>query len=108
MNKSPRVAPYASFAHGDEAEPAEAKKIIDMERMMEEEGVKCFVVVAAEAWLGRRVSRAVCALVPEHAESNKHLFPETCLQHDWTDDSAKSEALEFEYRPVSDPDDKHK
>ena len=39
-------------AHPDEAETAEAKKIIDMERMMDEEGVKCFFVMAAEA-LGR-------------------------------------------------------
>ena len=38
-------------AHGDEAETAEAKKIIDMERMIEEEGVKCFVLMAAEAFL---------------------------------------------------------
>ena len=37
------------FAHGDEAETAEAKRIIEMERLMEEEGVKCFVVMAAEA-----------------------------------------------------------
>ena len=34
-------------AHGDEAETAEAKKIIDMESMMEEEGVKCFVLMTA-------------------------------------------------------------
>ena len=46
-------------AHGDEAQTAAAKKIIDMERMMEEEGVKCFVVMDAAAPLGRRVSRAV-------------------------------------------------
>ena len=36
-------------AHGDEAETAEAKKIIEMERLMEEEDVKCFVVMAADA-----------------------------------------------------------
>ena len=36
-------------AHGDEAETAEAKKIIEMERLMKEEGVKCFVVMAADA-----------------------------------------------------------
>ena len=35
-------------AHGDEAETAEAVRIIEMERLMEEEGVKCFVVMAAE------------------------------------------------------------
>ena len=36
-------------AHGDEAETAEAKRIIEMERLMEEEGVKCLVVMAADA-----------------------------------------------------------
>ena len=42
------------------------------------------------------------------AESNKHLFPESCLQDDWTDDYAKSEAFEAEYRAVIDPDDGQK
>ena len=67
-------------AHADDAETAEAKKIIDMERMMEEEGVKCFVLMAAEAPLGRRVTRAVRVLAPEGAESEDYLFPESCLQ----------------------------
>ena len=62
-------------AHGDEAETAEAKKIIEMERLMEEEGIKCFVVMAADAPLGTRMSRAVRVLAPEGAESDKHLFP---------------------------------
>ena len=88
-------------AHGDEAETAVAKNIIDMECLMEEEGVKCFVVMAADAPLGSRVSRAVRALAPEGAESDKHLFPESCLQDDWTDNYAKCES---EYRAVTDPD----
>ena len=46
-------------AHSNEAETAEAKKIIDMERMMEEDGVKCFVVMAADDPLQRMLSRAV-------------------------------------------------
>ena len=46
-----------------------------MQRMMEEKGVKCFVVIAADALLKRRVSRAVRVLVTEAAESNNHLFP---------------------------------
>ena len=54
-------------AHGDEAETAEAKKIIDMERMMEEDGVKCFVLMAADAPLGRRMSRVVSVLALEGA-----------------------------------------
>ena len=37
---------------GDEAETAEAEKIIDMGSVMGQEGVKCFVVMAAEAPLG--------------------------------------------------------
>ena len=54
-------------SHGGEAETAQAEKIIDMERMMEEKDVKCFVVMAAEAPPGRRVSRAVPVLAPEGA-----------------------------------------
>ena len=80
-------------AHGDEAETAEAKRINEMERLVEEEGVKCFVVMAADAPLGKRVSRAVRVLAPEGAESDKHLFVESCLQDDWTDNYAKSEAF---------------
>ena len=95
-------------AHGDEAETAEAKRIIEMERLMEEEGVKCFVVMAADAPLGTRMGRAVRVLAPDGAESDKHLFPESCLQDDWTDDYAKSEAFEAEYRAVTDPDDGQK
>ena len=95
-------------AHGDEAENAEAKKIIEMERLMEEEGVKCFVVMAADAPLGMRMGRAVRVLAPEGAEYDRHLFPESCLQDDWTDDYAKSEAFAAEYRAVTDPDDGQK
>ena len=95
-------------AHGDEAETAEAKRIIEMERLMEGEGVKCFVVMAADAPLGIRMGRAVRVLAPDGAESDKHLFPESCLQDDWTDDYAKSEAFAAEYRAVTDPDDGQK
>ena len=46
-------------AHGDEPETAAAEQIIDMERMMEAEGVKCFFAMTAEPPFGRRLSRAV-------------------------------------------------
>ena len=95
-------------AHGDEGETAEAKRIIEMERLMEEEGVKCFFVMAADAPLGRRMGRAVRVLAPEGAESDKHLFPESCLQDDWTDDYAKSEAFEAGYRALTDRHDGQK
>ena len=92
-------------AHGDEAETPEAKKIIDMERMMEEDVVQCFVVMAADAPDGRRVSRAVRVLAPEGAQSDKHIWPESCPQDAWTDDYAKSEAFKSGYWALTDPDD---
>ena len=61
-------------AHGDEAETAEARRMTYMEGMMEEECVKCFVGMAADAALRRRVSRAVRLLASEGAELDKHLF----------------------------------
>ena len=91
-------------AHGNESATAEAKKIIDMEGMMEEECVKCFVAMAADARLGGRVSRVVQVLAPEGAESNKHLIPESGLQDNCTDNYAKSEAFGSEYRALTDSD----
>ena len=38
----------------------------------------------------------VRVLCHQGAESHKHLFPESSLQDDWTDDYAKSEAFEAE------------
>ena len=75
---------------------------------MGEEGVKCFVVMAADAPPGRRVSRAVRVLAPEGAETDKHLFPESYLPEEWTDDYAKSEVFEYEYRDLTDADDGQK
>ena len=46
-------------AHSDEPDTADAEQIIDMERMMKAEGVKCFFAITAEAAFGRRVNRAV-------------------------------------------------
>ena len=54
------------------------------------------------------MGKAVRVLAPDGAESDKHLFPESCLQDDWTDDYAKSEAFAAEYRAVTDPDDGQK
>ena len=95
-------------AHIDEAETAEAKNIIDMERMMEKERIKCLVCMAAGVPLGGRVSRAVRVLAPEGAESDKHLSPESCLEDDQSHDYAKSEAFESKYRALTDPDDGQK
>ena len=84
--------------------PLRRKKNIDMERMMGEDDVKCFVVMDADDPLGRGLSRAVRVLALEGTESNKHLVPESFLQDAWTDAYAKSEAFEFEYPALTDPD----
>ena len=44
-------------AHGDVDETAGVKNIINLERMTEEDGMKCFKVMAAGAPLSERVSR---------------------------------------------------
>ena len=95
-------------AHGNKGGIDEAKKIMDMGRMVKEEGVNCFVVMAGDAPLAWWMSPAVRALASEAAECHRHLFPETCLQDNWTHDIAKSEAFQSEYRVVSDPDDMQK
>ena len=92
-------------AHGNEAETAEAKKIIDLERLMEEEDVKCFVVMAADAPLGRRVSATVRVPAPKGPESDKHLFPESCVWDDCTNNYAKSMTFESKYRALTDTED---
>ena len=79
--------------HGEETETAEAKKIIDMDSIIEEEGAKCFVILGSEAPLGKWVGRLVRALAAQGAESNKHIFPRSSLQDDWTDNYAKSDTL---------------
>ena len=39
---------------------------------------------------------------------NKLLFPESCLQVELTDNHARSEAFESEYRALTDPDNRQK
>ena len=54
------------------------------------------------------MSRAVQVLAQDGAVSDKHILPESCVQHDWTDNYSKSEDLESEYRYLTDPDDGQK
>ena len=85
------------------AETAEANKNIAIERMIEEDKVQCLVVMAADDPLGGRVSRADHVLALEVAESDKQLFPESCLKDDWIANYAKSEGFESRDRAVTDP-----
>ena len=50
------------------------------------------------------MSRAIRVVAPDGAESDKQLFPESCLQVEWTDDYTRSEAFESEYWALTDPD----
>ena len=95
-------------AHVLGAETAGANKMTDMECMMEEDDATCLVVMTADAPLGRRLSRGLRVLAPEGAESDKHLFPESCLQDNSADDYDKSEAFESKCWALTDPDDRQK
>ena len=50
---------------------------------------------------GKRVSRALRVLAGEGAESNKHFSSESCLQDNWIDNYAKSEAFKSKYQAVT-------
>ena len=112
-------------AHGDEEETKEAKRIIEMERQMEEEGVKCFVIMASDSDTADRADRAVMQNIAEtmsirplarmpandkqqsksKATSSTDANPSTCLKEDWTSDYADSEAWAQYYKVISSPND---
>ena len=114
--------------HGDEEETKEAKRIIEMERLMGEEGVKCFVVMASDTDIADRADRGVMRNMAEtmsirplaqtpandkpqsksKATSSTDANPSTsqsCLKEDWTSDYADSEARAQYYKVISSPDD---
>ena len=115
-------------AHWDEEETKQAKRIIEMERLMEEEGVKCFVVMAAETNTADHADQAVMQNMAEtmsirpHAQLPANYKPQSkwkatsstdanrstsqsCLKDDWTSDYANSEAWAQYYKVISSPDD---
>ena len=71
---------------------------------MEEDGVKCFVVISADDLLGRRVIRVVRVIALKGAESYKHHLPESCVKDDQTHHYAKSKAFESESGVLTDSD----
>ena len=113
-------------AHGDEKATKEAKRI--MERLMEEEGVKCFVVMASETATADPADRAVMRDMAEtmsiqplapmpasdepqsksKATSSTDANPSTSqswLKEDWTSDYADSQSWAEYYKVISSPDD---
>ena len=56
------------FSHGDAEETEEAKRISEMEKAMEQEGVKCFVVMANRTDLAKLRGVQVQAIGEETLE----------------------------------------
>ena len=73
-------------ARPDEDDTTKANEIIEMERVMEQEEVKRFVVIAARVFVSRRVGRSVRSLGADTRGSYQHLLPDSCLQDNWTKD----------------------
>ena len=95
-------------SHGDAEETEEAKRIIGMEKAMEQEGVKCFVVMANRTDLAKFRGARVQAIREETLEQWMVAPVElvrSVLTEDWSDDYAASEHWSKYWNAVSAPSD---
>ena len=95
-------------SHGDAEETEEAKRIIEMEKAMEHEGVKCFVVMANRTDLAKFQGARVQAIREETLEQWMVAPVElvrSVLTEDWSDDYAASEHWSRYWNAVSAPSD---
>ena len=95
-------------SHGDAEETEEAKRIIEMEKTMEQEGVKCFVVMANRTDLAKFRGARVQAIREETLEQWMVAPVElvkSVLTEDWSDDYAASEHWSKYWNAVSAPSD---
>ena len=95
-------------SHGDAEETEEAKRIIEMEKAMEQEGVKCFVVMANRTDLAKFRGARVQAIRGETLEQWMVAPVElvrSVLTEDWLDDYAASEHWSKYWNAVSAPSD---
>ena len=95
-------------SHGDAEETEEAKRIIKMEKTMEQEGVKCFVVMANRTDLAKFRGARVQAIREETLEQWMVAPVElvkSVLTEDWSDDYAASEHWSKYWNDVSAPSD---
>ena len=95
-------------SHGDAEETEEAKRIIEMEKAMEQEGVKCFVVMAnctdlAKFW-GARVEAIREETLNQWMVAPVELV-RSVLTEDWSDDYAASEHSSKYWNAMSAPSD---
>ena len=80
--------------HGDAAEAAEAKRIIEAERLLEEGEAKCFVVMESRAELAQVRDAKVEAVEVQMKEEDMVRAIEgvqSVLMEDWSDDYANSD-----------------
>ena len=95
-------------SHGDAEETEEAKRIIKMEKAMEQQGVKCFVVMANRTDLGKFRGARIQAIREETLEQWMVAPVElvrSVLTEDWSDDYAASEHWSKYWNAVSAPSD---
>ena len=95
-------------SHGDAEETEEAKRIIEMEKAMEQEGVKCFVVMANRTDLAKFRGARVQAIREKTLEQWMVAPVElvrSVLTEDWLDDYAASEHWSRYWNAVSAPSD---
>ena len=95
-------------SHGDAEETEEAKRIIEMEKAMEQEGVRCFVVMANRTDLAKFRGARVQAIREETLEQWMVAPVElvrSVLTEDWSDDYAASEHWSKYRNAVSAPSD---
>ena len=95
-------------SHGDAEETEEAKRIIEMEKAMEQEGVKCFVVMANRTDLAKFRGARVQAIGEETLEQWMVAPVELVRSvptEDWSDDYAASEHWSKYWNAVSAPSD---
>ena len=95
-------------SHGDAEETEEAKRIIQLEKAMEEGDTKCFVVSASEAELSQQQDARVRVLMKETLEECFMApveYLESVLMEHWSEDYAASEHRNKYWNAVSAPSD---
>ena len=95
-------------SHGDAEETREAKRIIEMEKAIKQEGVKCFVVMANRTDLAKFRGARVQAIREESLKQWMVAPVElvrSVLTEDWSDDYAASEHWGRYWNAVSTPSD---
>ena len=95
-------------SHGDAEETKEAKRIIEMEKAMEQEGVKCFVVMANRTDLAKFRGASVQAIGEETLQQWMVAPVElvrSVVTEDWSDHYAASEHWSKYWNALSAPSD---